>query len=108
MMMMMMKKKKSYAKGGLTVGELPGRPMRPRIECPIDCKLSDWEAWTPCNPYCQGDQQRTRRDFVLWKTLKRRRAKAEQDKCIPQLLPDALASVHFDLIPKNPRDPIGH
>lgn len=30
------------------------------IECPIDCKLSDWEAWTPCNPYCQGDQQRSR------------------------------------------------
>lgn len=31
----------------------------PRIACPVDCQLSDWEAWTPCNPYCLGNQQRT-------------------------------------------------
>jgi len=35
------------------------------IACPVDCELSDWEAWTPCNPYCLGNQQRSRNIISL-------------------------------------------
>ncbi|CAE7555101.1 Hmcn1 [Symbiodinium pilosum] len=30
------------------------------IACPVDCEMTDWGGWTPCTPYCDGKQQRSR------------------------------------------------
>ena len=30
--------------------------IRPE-ECPVDCDFSEWSAWTPCEPYCEGAQR---------------------------------------------------
>eukprot|EP00930_Biecheleria_cincta_P043973 TRINITY_DN30169_c0_g2_i1.p1 TRINITY_DN30169_c0_g2~~TRINITY_DN30169_c0_g2_i1.p1 ORF type:complete len:1516 (+),score=202.90 TRINITY_DN30169_c0_g2_i1:88-4635(+) len=29
-------------------------------ECPKDCQLSDWQAWSSCEPFCSGTRQRQR------------------------------------------------
>lgn len=28
--------------------------------CPIECEYSDWTAWSPCEPFCNGTQTRSR------------------------------------------------
>ena len=27
-------------------------------QCPKDCVVTDWSAWSPCKPYCLGTQTR--------------------------------------------------